>query len=40
MHQNIPTSELHIIPSAGHVICWERVEEFNSIIMGFLSKQI
>jgi 3-oxoadipate enol-lactonase len=40
MHQNIPTNELHIIPSAGHVICWERVEEFNSIIMGFLSKQM
>ena len=39
LHQNIPTSELHIIPSAGHVVCWERVEEFNTVLLGFLSKQ-
>jgi len=39
MHQNIPICELHIIPSASHVILWERVEEFNTIVMGFLSKQ-
>jgi 3-oxoadipate enol-lactonase len=39
LHQNIPISELHIIPSSGHIVCWERVEEFNTILLGFLSKQ-
>jgi 3-oxoadipate enol-lactonase len=39
LHQNISASELHIIHSAGHVICWEQVEEFNTIVLGFLSKQ-
>ena len=39
LHQNIPVNELHIIPSCGHIVCWERVEEFNTILLGFLSKQ-
>ena len=35
----IPHAELHILPGAGHATCWERFEEFNTIILGFLAKQ-
>lgn len=35
----IPHAELHIIPQAGHASCWEKPEEFNSILLGFLAKQ-
>ncbi len=34
----IPHAELHIIDGAGHASCWERPQEFNSIILGFLAK--
>ena len=37
--QAIPQAELHILPGAGHAICWERPAEFNTIILGFLAKQ-
>ena len=33
-----PHAELHIINGAGHASCWERPQEFNSIILGFLAK--
>jgi 3-oxoadipate enol-lactonase len=39
LHAGIKHSELHIIPGAGHASCWERAEEFNTIILGFLAKQ-
>lgn len=39
LHQNIAGSELYIIPNAGHVACWEKAEEFNAILFGFLAKQ-
>ena len=35
----IPHAEMHIIKGAGHVTCWERAEELNTIILGFLAKQ-
>ena len=35
----IPQAELHILPGAGHASSWERPEEFNTIVLGFLSKQ-
>lgn len=35
----IPTAELHVIKGAGHVTCWERADELNTIILGFLAKQ-
>jgi 3-oxoadipate enol-lactonase len=35
----IPHAELHVIRGAGHATCWERPEEFNTIILGFLAKQ-
>jgi pimeloyl-ACP methyl ester carboxylesterase len=37
--EQIPHAELHIIDGAGHASCWERPEEFNSIVLGFLSKE-
>ena len=36
---NIPHAEFHILKGAGHASCWERPEEFNSIVLGFLAKQ-
>jgi len=39
LHRAIPHSELHLIPGAGHVTCWERAEAFNTIILGFLAKR-
>lgn len=35
----IPHAEMHVLRAAGHAICWERAEEFNTVIMGFLAKQ-
>ena len=35
----IPQAEMHILPGAGHASCWERPQEFNTIVLGFLSKQ-
>ena len=35
----IPHAEYHIIADAGHATCWENAAEFNSIILGFLTKQ-
>lgn len=37
--QRIPHAELHILPGAGHASCWERPEQFNTIVLGFLAKQ-
>jgi 3-oxoadipate enol-lactonase len=39
LHAGIKHSEMHIISGAGHASCWERAEEFNTIILGFLAKQ-
>jgi 3-oxoadipate enol-lactonase len=36
----IPHAEMHILPGAGHASCWERPQEFNTVILGFLAKQI
>lgn len=38
LKQHIPQSELHILSGAGHASCWERPQEFNSVILGFLAK--
>jgi 3-oxoadipate enol-lactonase len=35
----IPHAELHILQGAGHASCWERPQEFNTVILGFLAKQ-
>ncbi|MBC8332303.1 MAG: alpha/beta fold hydrolase [Anaerolineae bacterium] len=39
LQREIHHAELHIIEGAGHASCWERPEEFNSIVLGFLAKQ-
>jgi pimeloyl-ACP methyl ester carboxylesterase len=35
----IPHAEMHILQGAGHASCWERPQEFNTAILGFLAKQ-
>jgi pimeloyl-ACP methyl ester carboxylesterase len=37
--REIPSAELHILSGAGHATCWERAEEFNTVVLGFLAKQ-
>jgi 3-oxoadipate enol-lactonase len=37
--RGIPHAEMHVLRRAGHVTCWERPEEFNTVILGFLAKQ-
>lgn len=39
LKEAISHAELHIIDGAGHASCWERPEEFNSIVLDFLAKQ-
>lgn len=39
LHREFASSELHILYGAGHASCWERPQEFNSILLGFLAKQ-
>lgn len=36
----IPHAEVHILQGAGHASCWERPQEFNTVILGFLAKQV
>lgn len=38
LRKGIPHAELHILRGAGHAACWERANEFNTIILGFLAK--
>jgi 3-oxoadipate enol-lactonase len=40
LRHNIPINELHIIPFSGHVVCSEKVEEFNTVLLGFLLKPL
>ncbi len=35
----IRQAEMHILPGSGHASCWERPQEFNTIVLGFLAKQ-
>jgi 3-oxoadipate enol-lactonase len=34
----IPHAELHLLRGAGHASCWEKPQEFNTIILGFLAR--
>jgi pimeloyl-ACP methyl ester carboxylesterase len=34
----IPHAEYHELAGAGHATCWERPQEFNSIVLRFLAK--
>ncbi len=38
LQREIPNTELHILDGAGHASCWERPEEFNSVVLGFSGK--
>ena len=35
----VPNSELHVLPRTGHASFWEKLAEFNTILLGFLQKQ-
>ncbi|MFW9955211.1 MAG: alpha/beta fold hydrolase [Candidatus Thorarchaeota archaeon] len=39
IHEGIPNSEMTIIRDSGHAVTFERPNEFNSIVLGFLRKQ-
>lgn len=39
LKNGIPQAVLHILQGAGHASCWERPQEFNTAILGFLAKQ-
>lgn len=39
LKERIPQAEMHILQGASHATCWEKPEEFNSILLGFLTKQ-
>lgn len=39
LKNGIPHAELHVLPGAGHASCWERPQEFNTVLLGFLAKQ-
>ena len=36
IHKGIENSQLHVIRGAGHVAMWEKPEEFNNAVLGFL----
>jgi 3-oxoadipate enol-lactonase len=38
LQHNLPQAELHLLYGAGHASCWERPQEFNSVVLGFLAK--
>lgn len=38
LRQGIQHTEYHILRGSGHASCWERPEEFLSIILGFLAR--
>lgn len=37
--RELPNSEFAVIPHAGHAVLWEQTAVFNSLILGFLTKQ-
>ncbi|MHA2601151.1 MAG: alpha/beta fold hydrolase [Candidatus Thorarchaeota archaeon SMTZ1-83] len=39
IHDNLPNSELVIVSDSGHAVTFDKPEEFNSIVLGFLHKQ-
>jgi pimeloyl-ACP methyl ester carboxylesterase len=38
LHSSIPQTEYHLLVGSGHATCWEKADEFNTIILGFLAK--
>ncbi|MCR4404298.1 MAG: alpha/beta hydrolase [Candidatus Acetothermia bacterium] len=35
----IPNAEFFVVPNAGHALCWEAPDAFNTLVLGFLAKQ-
>jgi 3-oxoadipate enol-lactonase len=35
---HLPQAEYHLLYGAGHASCWERPQEFNTVVLGFLAK--
>ncbi|TFF91312.1 alpha/beta fold hydrolase [Candidatus Thorarchaeota archaeon] len=38
IHQKIRNSEMTIVPGSGHAITFDKPEEFNTVVLGFLRK--
>jgi 3-oxoadipate enol-lactonase len=38
LKDSIPQAEYHLLNGAGHASCWERPQEFNTVVLGFLDK--
>jgi 3-oxoadipate enol-lactonase len=38
LKNGIPHAEYHLLYGAGHASCWERPQEFNTTVLGFLAK--
>lgn len=39
LKNGIPHAEYHLLHGAAHASCWERPQEFNTAVLGFLAKQ-
>ena len=39
IHEKLPNSEMVIVRDSGHAVTFEKPEEFNSVVLGFLCKQ-
>ena len=39
IHDRLPNSEFNIVKDSGHAITFEKPDEFNSIVLGFLHRQ-
>lgn len=38
IHEEIPSSEFVVLKNSGHTVTWEKPEEFNSVVLGFIKK--
>jgi pimeloyl-ACP methyl ester carboxylesterase len=38
LRAGIPHAEYHLLHGSAHASCWERPQEFNTVVLGFLSK--
>jgi len=38
--RQIPNAELAIVPHAGHAVCWEQPNLFNTLLLGFVAKHV
>ena len=36
--QSIPNAQLYVIPNCGHWVQWEKAQDFNRIVSGFLDR--